>query len=125
MEEVAAAKHAMEKGANPKDFKARLAREIVTLYHGSEAAKRAEEEFGRVFKDKGVPDDVPELKVKKGTLLIDALVQGKLAASKSEARRLIEQGGVSIDGIVVSTVDAKAEVGLVKVGKRKFMRIKT
>ncbi|MDD5623629.1 MAG: tyrosine--tRNA ligase [Candidatus Peribacteraceae bacterium] len=107
----------------PRDAKARLAREITTLYHGAAAAKKAEEAFDKVFKDKGTPDDVMELKVKKGTALIDALVQGKLAPSKSEARRLIEQGGVSIDGRVISSVDAKAEAGLVKVGKRKFLQI--
>ncbi|MDD4627908.1 MAG: tyrosine--tRNA ligase [Candidatus Peribacteraceae bacterium] len=123
MEEIAAAKKEMEKGANPKDHKARLAREIVTLYHGAAAAQKAEAEFSKVFKDKGIPDDVPELKVKKGTPLIDVLVQGKLAPSKSEARRLIEQGGVSIDGKVVSSVEAKSEAGLVKVGKRKFLMI--
>ena len=107
----------------PRDAKARLAREITTLYHGADAAQKAEAAFDKVFKDKGTPDDVPELKVKKGTLLIDALVQGKLAPSKSEARRLIEQGGVSVDGKVVSSVDAKAEAGLAKVGKRKFVRL--
>lgn len=108
---------------SPRDAKARLAREIVTLYHGADAAKKAEAAFNKVFKDKGTPDDVPELKVKKGTALIDALVQGKLAPSKSEARRLIEQGGVSVDGTVVTSVDAKAAAGLVKVGKRKFAKI--
>jgi len=107
----------------PRDAKARLAREITTLYHGAEAAKKAEAAFDKVFKDKGAPDDVPELKVKKGTPLIDSLVQGKLAPSKSEARRLIEQGGVSVDGKAVSSVDAKAEAGLVKVGKRKFAQV--
>jgi len=107
----------------PRDAKARLAREITTLYHGADAAQKAEDAFNKVFKDKGTPDDVPELKVKKGTLLIDALVQGKLAPSKSEARRLIAQGGVSVDGKVISSVDAKAEAGLVKVGKRKFAKI--
>lgn len=116
-----------------KNLKMRLAREIVSMYHGADAAAKAEAEFEKVFKGRGVPDEVPELKVPKGSLLIDALVQGGLASSKSEARRLIEQGGVSVaagphpDGKindnVVKSVDAKVEEGLVKVGKRKFTKI--
>ena len=83
----------------------------------------AEEAFEKVFKDKGTPDDIPEVKVKKGTKLVDALASAKIVASKSEARRVIEQGGVKIDDQVVSDVDAEAEEGVYKIGKRKFVRI--
>ncbi|MEK7136677.1 MAG: tyrosine--tRNA ligase, partial [Patescibacteria group bacterium] len=122
------------KEVNPKIPKMRLAKEIVSMYHGSEASAKAEKEFEKVFKERGVPDEVPELKVPKGTLLIDALVKGGLASSKSEARRLIEQGGVRMNEKVVKDVNAKVEEGLtpeawakgvvVKVGKRKFVRVK-
>ncbi|MDO8469006.1 MAG: tyrosine--tRNA ligase [Candidatus Peribacter sp.] len=110
-------------GGKPRDAKARLAREIVTLYHGKEAAAKAEESFNRVFKDKGLPEDIPEVKVKKGTALIDVLVSSKLVSSKSEARRVIEQGGVKMNNKVVQSIEQGIEEGIVQVGKRKFLRI--
>lgn len=108
---------------NPRDAKAHLAREIVTIYHDKAAAKSAEEHFQTVHKDKGVPEDVPEVTVEEGSTLVDVLVKNKLAPSKSEARRLIEQGGVKVNDEVVTSVDAVVEGGVVKVGKRKFLRI--
>jgi tyrosyl-tRNA synthetase len=125
MDEVKAAEKALkDKKENPKILKMKLAREIVTMYHSADAAKAAEANFENVFKNKGVPEDIPEYKAKKGESLIDALLASGSVASKSEARRLIEQGGVKVNDKVVSTIDAKAEAGIVKVGKRKFVRIK-
>ena len=124
LQEVEKAKKDLkDKTVNPKALKMHLACEIVTLYHGKDAAKSAEAEFEKVFKGRGVPDEVPELKVPKGTLLVDALVKSGLASSKSEARRLIEQGGVKMNEKTVKAVDAKVEEGIVKVGKRKFVRL--
>ena len=118
---------------NPRDAKARLAREIVTIYHDEKAAKTAEEEFLNVFKKGGLPEDMPEVTVKKGAILIDVLVEQKLVASKSEARRLVEQGGIKVNDKPVSSIDATVEEGMtagasakeviVKVGKRKFLKI--
>ncbi|MFA7681534.1 MAG: tyrosine--tRNA ligase [Candidatus Peribacteraceae bacterium] len=108
---------------SPREAKARLGREIVTLYHGAAAAESAEAAFNKVFKDKELPDDIPEVTVKSGTLLIDLIVAQKLAPSKSEARRLIEQGGVKLNDTVVESLDATAEEGIMKVGKRKFLKI--
>lgn len=112
-------------GGKPRDAKARLAREIVRLYHGAAAAAAAEEEFNHVFKDKGLPDDMPEVQVKKGALLVDVLVSSKLVASKSEARRVIGQGGVKLNKKVVQSIEATVEEGTVQVGKRKFARLRT
>lgn len=124
MSEVAAAEKALKGGTeNPKNLKMRLAREIVTMYHSAEDAKAAEEAFENVFKNKGVPEDMPEYKAKKGESLIDALVASGSCASKSEARRLIEQGGIKVNEKAVTDVNAKAEEGIVKVGKRKFIKI--
>lgn len=106
-----------------RDAKARLATEIVTLYHGADAATKAASSFDRVFKEKGIPDDIPEVRVKKGTKLIDVLVQEKLVLSKSEARRVIDQGGVHLDEEKVTSPDATAKKGVLKVGKRKFVRL--
>ena len=107
----------------PRDAKERLAREIVTLYHGIEAAGGAEEEFNRVFRGGGVPDDIPEVTVKAGTILIDLLMEQGLVSSKSEARRLVKQKGITINEKTVPSVDTKVESSIVKVGKRKFLKI--
>jgi tyrosyl-tRNA synthetase len=136
MEDVKQAERDLKaKRGNPKDLKMHLAREIVTLYHGREKAIQAEEEFERVFREKGLPDDMKTMKVEKGSLLIDVLVDGKLASSKNEAKRLMQQGGVKVNAKVVKALDAKLEDGItpealesgviVKVGKRKFLRVKS
>lgn len=107
---------------NPREAKIRLAREIVTLYHDASAAEAGEKHYNEAAAG-GVPEDAPTVNVKKGTLLIDALVDNKLVASKSEARRMIEQGGVKKNDTTVSSVEAEAEEGEYKIGKRKFIRI--
>jgi len=108
----------------PRDAKARLAHEIVTLYHGAGAAKKAEEAFDRVFKSKETPEDIPEVKVKKGMSIIDVLVYSKLVSSKSEARRVIEQKGVKLNGTVMDSTDTSVQDGILQVGKRKFIRLR-
>ncbi|HLD71754.1 MAG TPA: tyrosine--tRNA ligase [Candidatus Peribacteraceae bacterium] len=123
MAEVKELEKQLKKGSNPKDIKMRLAREIVTLYHSADAAKAAEEGFQKVHKEKGIPTDIEEVKVAKGSHIVDIIVEHKLAPSKSEAKRLIEQGGVSIDGRGVTDINATVEEGILKVGKRKFLKI--
>lgn len=108
---------------SPREAKVRLAKEIVSLYHGAKAAEKAAQEFDAVFKDKALPDDMPEIKVKKGSLLLDVLVEQKLIASKSEGRRLLQQKGIQLNDAPVKDVEAKAEQGIVRVGKRKFLRL--
>ena len=122
--EVKAAEEALKIGKeNPKYLKMRLAREIVTIYHSKTEAEKAESGFENVFKNKGIPDDIPEYEAKKGESLIDALVTSNTVSSKSEARRLIGQGGVKLDDKTVFATDTKAGKGIYKVGKRKFLRI--
>ncbi len=118
-----------DKSSNPRDLKRRLARTLVTLYHDSKAALRAEEEFDRIFKDKSLPDEVEEYRLssQNGSLTVVGLITtAGLAPSKSEARRLVDQGGVSIDGERVNNSNAalpnKKEFVL-KVGKRKFLKV--
>ncbi|MEW5799872.1 MAG: tyrosine--tRNA ligase [Bacteroidota bacterium] len=116
-------------GNNPREAKRRLARELVSLYHSKEAALSAEEEFDRIFVKKDIPDDIEEMTYgTKGTTvnILQLLAETKLVPSKSEARRLVEQGGVSINNEKIS--DAKATLTLsqetvIKVGKRKFLKI--
>jgi tyrosyl-tRNA synthetase len=118
----------LKSGANPRDLKMKLAGEIVELYHGKEAAKAAKEEFISVFSKKELPKDIPEIAIEEGTYDLPLfLVTLGAAASNSEARRLIEQGGLKIDEAKVT--DWKAQVGvkkgmLIQVGKMKYYRIK-
>jgi tyrosyl-tRNA synthetase len=107
---------------DPRSAKVRLAKEIVTLYHSAEAADTAEKHYNEAAAG-DVPSDVPEVKTKKGTLLIDFLVEQKLVASKSEARRLIEQGGIKMSDTVIESLDTVVAEGEYKIGKRKFIKI--
>ncbi len=114
---------------NPRDLKRRLARTLVTMYYDAETAQKAEEEFDRIFVEKSIPDEVQELQLKSGNGISNIstlMVTSKLASSKSDARRLIEQGGVSIDGEKITDFNAplpsKHEFVL-KVGKRRFLRV--
>jgi tyrosyl-tRNA synthetase len=113
---------------NPKDVKAKLAREIVSLYYNEKKAKEAQKEFDKVFAKKEKPSKIPEMKIsQKCDKLIDLLVICKLASSKSEARRLIEQGGVKVDNATLYDFKAKIclhEGMILQVGKRKFVKIK-
>jgi tyrosyl-tRNA synthetase len=80
--------------ADPRNTKIRLGTELVTLYHGKKAAEAAAKEFEKVFTHKEKPTEIPEYTV-QATNIIDVLVETKLAPSRSEARRLVEQGGVT------------------------------
>jgi tyrosyl-tRNA synthetase len=127
--EINALRAACDKGQmNPRDAKMRLAKEIISFFHSSADAVAAEEHFNKVFKNKEVPDDVAEVKMEAGEqLLIDILVAAKLVASKSEARRVIGEGGVKVAGQALKDVDAKVSVGskpvLIQKGKRHFVNI--
>jgi tyrosyl-tRNA synthetase len=115
--------------SNPRDIKRALARKLVEMYHSAEDALNAEVEFDNVFKNKGLPDDMPEYKPIPGELeigLLDLIVKVNFAPSNGEARRLIQQGGVSIDGDKIDEykfiVKLDAEK-ILKVGKRKFIKL--
>ncbi len=111
---------------HPRDAKMRLAREIVTLYHGSQAAKDAEERFKQVFQKGQIPGEMPAFTFTASIGIIDVMVDAGLASSKSEARRLVQQNGVKINGETVGSIDLKlSKTGevVIQVGKRKFARI--
>jgi len=125
--ELPAVKAAIE--SHPRDTKRRLAKELVALYHNPEAAVAAEEEFDRIFVKKDIPDVIEEMSygiVGGSVNILQLLTETKLVPSKGEARRLIEQGGVSVNNEKIS--NAKMDIALsgpaiVKVGKRKFLKI--
>lgn len=113
---------------NPRDVKMLLAREIVTYYHGREAALGAEEEFVRVFREGGVPDEIPEFVRAPGKVWLPRLlVDTGLCPSTSEARRKITEGAVRLDGERPSDPDLEVDLKdglLLRVGKRRVARIR-
>ncbi len=113
---------------NPRNLKVNLAKLVIKDFHSAEDANKAEEDFVARFVKKEVPDEIEETQVSAGNYnLADLLVQTNLAPSKKEARRLIEQGGVKLNGEKVSNTSAEIELKdeiLLQVGKRKFLKIK-
>lgn len=114
-------------GKNPRDFKARLAFEVVRRYHNEKSAKLAAEDFEKKFVKKEIPDKIPEVRLAYLTQsLADVLVDAGLVSSKSEARRLMEQGGVKVDGACIGEREAVIEPRpgmIIQVGKRKFAKV--
>ena len=112
---------------DPRNTKAKLAREIVKIYHGDKEANNAEKEFNNIFRDKQKPTSMKELKVKSRKLkVVDLLVETKLADSKGNARRLVQQDGVRINDTVQKDFEKEIEIKngmIVQVGKRKFVKI--
>ncbi len=112
---------------NPRDLKLKLAFEITKINHGEEKAREAQEYFEKVFSKKEMPDEIDKVKIKKGENIVEFLVKSKMAESKGDAKRKIEQGGVKIDGEIVK--DSSLVIGssfdgkVVKVGKREFRKI--
>lgn len=123
---IAAMETALRSGAlHPRDAKMEIAREIVSVFHGEEAARAAEEAFKKVFQQKDLPDAMPEYVLQPGQTVLDVLVAASLVASKSEGRRMIEQKGVRLDGTVLEKYDAAfPHPGVLQVGKRRFVRVK-
>ncbi len=123
--EIAQLKKEVAEGRNPKDAKVLLAKEITARFHSAAAADAAEGDFNNRAKG-GIPDDIPDLQLSGAPLGIAALLkQAGLAPSTSEANRLIDGGGVRVDGGVVSDKGLKLATGryVVQVGKRKFARV--
>lgn len=110
---------------NPRDLKMQLAREIVTQFHGADAARTAEAEFVKVFQKRELPTDMPMFTMKEDTPIIDLMIAAKLASSRSEARRLVSQGGVRLDDKAVEKTDAviPARDAVLRVGRRGFVRL--
>lgn len=114
------------KSMHPREAKALLAKTITAQFHGDAAAEAEAEQFRRVFSDKETPDQVPEYKLKKSPVgLSDLLVEAGLAPSKNEARRLLLQGAVEVDGKRAGEKDSLSPQApvLIQVGKRRFVRV--
>ena len=110
---------------HPRDAKMKLAREITSIFYGDADAQKAQEAFIRMFQQKEVPDEMPEHTLKSGQTVLDVILDAKLATSRSEARRLLDQKGVRLDGETMERGDVVfPHPGVLQVGKRKFLRVK-
>jgi tyrosyl-tRNA synthetase len=118
---------ALERGElHPRDLKMRLAFEIVDIFKGRTAAEAAQDHFRTVFQQRDLPSDMPELRLSSPITLVDLLTAQQLAPSKSEARRLVAQGGVKLDGERVEDFNLILQPGtdrVLQVGRRKFLRL--
>ena len=114
---------------NPRDIKRKLAKKFVEMYHNKDAAINAEEEFDRIFIQKGLPDEIPELKFDIELMpILELIVKVGFAPSNNEARRLVKQGGVSVDGEKVTDLNFIVyfdKEKILKVGKRNFIKLTT
>ena len=116
-----------DSNTNPRDVKRALGREIVSLYYGKDSALAAEQHFDRVIVNKSDPEEMEELNLKSDKSLIDIISSVGLTKSKGEARRMISQGAVRLDGEKVTDVNLVINKGsetIIKVGKRRFIKIK-
>jgi tyrosyl-tRNA synthetase len=111
---------------HPRDAKMRMAREITSIFHGDEAAAAAQARFRRVFQQRRLPGDMPEQRLAGPTHVVDLLVLTGLAESKSQGRRLVQQGGVRLDGEPITRIDDRVAVrgeAVLQVGRRRFVRL--
>ena len=117
----------LSKKVNPRDLKARLAREIISVYYNKKQALKSEKEFDKVFKEKRLPDSIPTIKIPQESLnILELLFKTKLASSKAQAKRLVIQKGVKINNEIQTDWQKQVKIkkGLViQVGKRKFAKI--
>lgn len=122
--EVASIMRAMRDGErSPMETKKLLARTIVAEFWGEEAALRAQEHFERTIQRKEVPEEAPEYRITDGELLMDVVLAAGAAPSKREARRLFDQGAVTLDGVVAEATTPARRGAVVKVGKRRWIRL--
>ncbi|MGC8964477.1 MAG: tyrosine--tRNA ligase [Brevinematia bacterium] len=120
-------KKEIENGANPRDIKAVLGKKIVSFFYGEEEAIKASEEFDKVFKQKEIPDDIEERKLPVGKYnLVELIVKLNLLPSKSEVRRMIQSGGLYINGERIRDINYELNFEketIIKIGKRKFLKL--
>ena len=112
--------HLNDGKTNPRDIKRALARKLVEMYHSKEAAENAEAEFDKIFIKKGIPDDIEEIKIDTAEMeILDLIVKLNFAPSRGEARRLVTQGGVSLDNEKI--IDLSLKLPLHRAAFNNFM----
>lgn len=128
MKEIELMKAKVASGENPMQFKKILAHDIVSFYYGEDNAKKAAESFTSTFSKKEIPADAKKIKVKIGAPLVDVLIKNGFVASKSEFRRLVEEGAITFKGHIeekkiIDPASLVSEPGALKIGKRRFLHI--
>jgi tyrosyl-tRNA synthetase len=127
-EQLKKIKERLDAQENPRNIKAQVARDIAAIYHGTTKAEAASAEFDQMFKNGGLPENLPEHDPGADKVWIVKLITGAgCAKNSSEARRLIEQGGVHLDGEKITSVDAEVGIkdgAILKVGKRNFVKLR-
>lgn len=129
LDEIEGFKKQIEEGANPRDIKILLAKEIIERFHDTDAAEKAHQDFIQRFQKNAIPDDMPEVSVAlsgEGVAIANLLKEAGLVGSTSEAMRMIKQGAVKIDGEKVADTKltlTEAGEAVYQVGKRKFARV--
>lgn len=124
MSEIREIEREMGAGSNPRDFKMKLAKILVGIYHGDKEAQDAENKFIATFREQKIPDDAETVSVLIGTPLIDILTKQELVASKSDFRRLVDESAVSVNGEKIKDANYLVEGNTdVKIGKRRFLKI--
>ncbi|MDD3852195.1 MAG: tyrosine--tRNA ligase [Syntrophomonadaceae bacterium] len=127
MQEIKTMQENMDNGSlNPRDAKIRLAKEIITIYHSSEEAQKAEEKFKLVFSQGNIPDDIDEVTVEDNEIWLPRFLhENNMVSSTSDGRRMLEQGAVKVNGVKQVEENLVIEDGqVVQVGKRKFIKIR-
>jgi tyrosyl-tRNA synthetase len=127
LEEIEIIKNSLSSGANPKDFKVRLAQEITAILHDKESAEKAHQNFEKAFSKGEIPEDIMEISIEHGSHIKDALVQSGVVSSNTDWRRLVEGKAVSYAGtdevITDSHIKADKDVTL-RIGKKRFVKLK-
>lgn len=111
---------------HPRDVKDMMAADVVTTFHGSDAANAARDEFSRIFRERQAPSDMPQVDIDVPASISSIIVQAGLASSNNEARRLVQQGGVRLDGEKVATTEGDIMLdtpAVLQVGRRRFVRL--
>lgn len=124
--EIEAVENEVESGKlHPRDAKMKLSFEITSIYYSEAEAQRAQDAFIKTFQQKELPDQMPEYELQSDQTVLDVILDAKMAASKSEARRLLDQKGVRLDGETIERGDVTfPHPGVLQIGKRKFLRVR-
>jgi len=123
LEEISKIESELKKGVNPINLKKKLAHLIVTELHDEKSAGEAQIAFEKNVQNKEIPTEIKELSITEGMTASEVLIQGNFVESKSEAKRLIEQGGVTLNDEKLTDPDSKAGAGVLKVGKNRFAKV--
>ena len=110
---------------HPRDAKMKLAREIVSIFYGEVESVSAERAFIRLFQDREIPEEMTDFQLKPGATILEVIIETGLASSRSEAKRLISQMGIRLDGVVLERAEEIfPHPGVLQAGKRRFVRVK-